>query len=52
MSWFKNKQEKNTPAEWYLSTLIDVKQPVTAKPVIGWDGTNYWVYFGKRFEDA
>jgi type IV pilus assembly protein PilY1 len=41
------------PDEWsYPSVLIDVQQPVTAAPAIGWDGKNYWVYFGTgRFLD-
>lgn len=34
------------------SVLIDAGQPVTAAPAIGWDGRNYWVYFGTgRFLD-
>lgn len=32
--------------------LIDVNQPITAAPAIGYDGKNYWVYFGTgRFLD-
>jgi type IV pilus assembly protein PilY1 len=46
------------PHEWSSLTLtnpavlIDANQPVTAAPAIGWDGRNYWVYFGTgRFLD-
>jgi type IV pilus assembly protein PilY1 len=46
------------PHEWSAlaptnpSILIDANQPVTAAPAIGWDGKNYWVYFGTgRFLD-
>ena len=40
------------PHEWSPSILMDVGQPVTAAPAIGWDGRNYWVYFGTgRFLD-
>ena len=35
------------PHEWPSpSVLIDAGQPITAAPAIGWDGRNYWVYFG------
>ncbi|MCK7513399.1 MAG: hypothetical protein MZV70_61430 [Desulfobacterales bacterium] len=34
------------------AVLIDANQPITAAPAIGWDGKNYWVYFGTgRFLD-
>lgn len=46
------------PHEWSALTstnpavLIDANQPVSAAPAIGWDGKNYWVYFGTgRFLD-
>jgi type IV pilus assembly protein PilY1 len=26
--------------------LLDAGKPITAAPSIGWDGRNYWVYFG------
>ena len=46
-------REETFPHEWpNPSVLIDVNQPVTAAPAIGWDGKNYWVYFGTgRFLD-
>jgi type IV pilus assembly protein PilY1 len=41
------------PHQWPSpSVLINAGQPVTAAPAIGWDGKNYWVYFGTgRFLD-
>ena len=43
----------SAPRQWSNpSVLIDVGQPVSAAPAIGWDGRNYWVYFGTgRFLD-
>ena len=42
-----------TPQQWpNPAPLIDVNQPITAAPAIGYDGKNYWVYFGTgRFLD-
>ena len=41
-----------TPHQWTLAPLIDVSQPITAAPAIGYDGRNYWIYFGTgRFLD-
>ena len=41
-----------TPHQWTLAPLIDVSQPITAAPAIGYDGKNYWIYFGTgRFLD-
>jgi type IV pilus assembly protein PilY1 len=39
-------QVTSTPDEWYINTLIDVGDPITAAPTVGWDGMNYWVLFG------
>jgi Tfp pilus tip-associated adhesin PilY1 len=48
----------SVPHEWSglaspnPALLLDTGQPVTAAPAIGWDGKNYWVYFGTgRFLD-
>jgi type IV pilus assembly protein PilY1 len=35
-----------TPADWYLSKLINSLGPITAAPTIGWDGDNIWIYVG------
>ncbi len=39
-------QITSTPDEWFFTTLINVEDPVTAAPAVGWDGVNYWVCFG------
>lgn len=41
------------PGQWTMTTLIDVGQPVSAAPNVGYDGDNFWVYFGTgRFFDG
>ena len=35
-----------TPKDWKVNLLIDVQRPITAAAAVGWDNTNYWVYFG------
>jgi len=41
-----------TPDDWGDATtnqpnlLINTGRPISAAPTIGWDGFNYWVYFG------
>jgi len=39
-------QVTSTPDEWFITTLIDAQDPITAEPTVGWDGVNYWVCFG------
>lgn len=39
-------QEPSPPSDWYLAPLLDAQSPVTGAPSIGWDGANYWIYFG------
>ena len=42
-----------TPDQWTMTTLINVGQPVSAAPNVGYDGDNFWVYFGTgRFFDV
>lgn len=42
----------STPDQWTLTQFIDAKAPITAAPGLGWDGGNYWIYFGTgRFFD-
>jgi type IV pilus assembly protein PilY1 len=41
------------PHEWAMTTLLDAGQPVSATPNVGYDGNNFWVYFGTgRFFDV
>ncbi|MEA3469085.1 MAG: hypothetical protein U9R57_12805 [Thermodesulfobacteriota bacterium] len=35
-----------TPDQWHLEKLMDAEGPVTAGLNIGWDSTNFWIYFG------
>ncbi len=36
-----------TPHEWTIPSLMyDVGRPITAAASAGWDGENFWVYFG------
>lgn len=45
-------QVPSTPDEWEMKLLLDAKAPITGAPGIGWDGFNYWIYFGTgRFFD-
>lgn len=45
-------QEITTPDEWKVTTLMNVEQPVSGAPNVGYDGNNFWVYFGTgRFFD-
>ena len=41
------------PVDWSApKLLLDPQRPITAAPSVGWDGYNYWVYFGTgRFFD-
>ena len=34
------------PWEWSLQMLLDARAPITAAPNIGYDGDNFWLYFG------
>ena len=34
------------PHEWSLKLLLDARAPITAAPNIGYDGDNFWLYFG------
>ena len=34
------------PDDWSLEMLLDAKAPITAAPNIGYDGDNFWLYFG------
>lgn len=46
-------QEVSKPWEWSLSTMLDAQGPVSSGPGIGWDGFNFWIYFGTgRFFDT
>lgn len=46
-------QEITTPEEWTLSVLMNVGQPVSSAPSIGYDGYNFWLYVGTgRFFDG
>lgn len=36
----------STPVDWYLAKFLDVPAPITAAPSVGWDGNNFWLYFG------
>jgi type IV pilus assembly protein PilY1 len=41
------------PADWGLYEMLNPERPITAAPMVGWDGDNYWVYFGSgRFLHA
>ena len=45
-------QEINTPDDWTVNTLINAERPITAAASVGYDGYNFWVYFGTgRFFD-
>lgn len=47
-----NEQVTTQPWDWDLQMLIDAKGPISSAPSIGWDGYNFWVYFGTgRFYD-
>ena len=47
-----NEQTITKPWDWHLELLADAKQPISAAPGIGWDGYNFWIYFGTgRFYD-
>lgn len=46
-------QVMTDPADWSLSLMLDAQEPVSTAPAIGWDGGNFWVYFGTgRFHDS
>ena len=46
-------QEMTTPDKWSVTTLLDAGQPISSAPNVGYDGHNYWVYFGTgRFFDG
>ena len=34
------------PWEWSLQMFLDARAPITAAPNIGYDGDNFWLYFG------
>lgn len=40
------KQPYTYPESWYFSKLLDAHGPITAAPNIGYDKSNFWVYFG------
>ncbi|WP_136807076.1 pilus assembly protein [Desulfosediminicola flagellatus] len=40
------KQVYAYPEDWELKKMIDAKGPITAAPNVGFDNTDYWVYFG------
>ena len=49
----KFTQNITKPWDWSLTTMLDAQGPVSAGPGIGWDGGNFWVYFGTgRFLDT
>ena len=49
----EGKQDVTTPDEWKLKKLIDAQAPVSGALSVGWDGSNYWFYFGTgRFFDV
>jgi type IV pilus assembly protein PilY1 len=40
------------PGTWELKEMLNPGRPVTAAPMAGWDGQNFWIYFGTgRFFD-
>jgi type IV pilus assembly protein PilY1 len=41
------------PIDWSVpKLLLNPNRPITAAPSVGWDGYNYWIYFGTgRFFD-
>lgn len=40
------------PGTWELKEMLNPQRPVTAAPMAGWDGRNFWIYFGTgRFFD-
>ncbi|PLX48026.1 MAG: hypothetical protein C0613_12140 [Desulfobulbaceae bacterium] len=46
-------QGMTDPSDWSLSLMLDAQQPISTAPGIGWDGANFWVYFGTgRFHDS
>jgi type IV pilus assembly protein PilY1 len=46
-------QGMTIPSEWHLELMLDAQEPVSTGPGIGWDGANFWVYFGTgRFHDS
>ncbi|MEN8141316.1 MAG: PilC/PilY family type IV pilus protein [Thermodesulfobacteriota bacterium] len=46
-------QNMTDPWDWRLTTMIDAQGPVSSGPGIGWDGHNFWLYFGTgRFLSA
>ena len=40
------KEAYSYPESWYLKKLLDAQGPITAAPNVGYDNTNFWVYFG------
>ncbi|MBU1419958.1 MAG: hypothetical protein KKI15_15855 [Proteobacteria bacterium] len=40
------EEQYSYPSQWYLDKFIDAKAPITAAANIGYDGDNYWIYFG------
>ncbi|WP_136808408.1 pilus assembly protein [Desulfosediminicola flagellatus] len=49
------EQVPTTPNEWQILPLIDLSgdnRPISSAPSVGYDGRNFWVYFGTgRFWD-
>ncbi len=39
-------QVSTTPNEWHIEKLIDTEAPVTGGLSVGWDYSNFWIYFG------
>jgi type IV pilus assembly protein PilY1 len=41
------KTQMTTPASWSQpAVMFNPNRPISAAPMVGWDGSNYWVYFG------
>ncbi|MDA3832122.1 MAG: hypothetical protein PF495_01870, partial [Spirochaetales bacterium] len=46
-------QEMTKPYEWLIYPMLDAQGPVSTGPGVGWDGSNFWIYFGTgRFLDS
>lgn len=47
-----DEQTVTEPWDWDLELFVDAKGPISSAPGVGWDGYNFWVYFGTgRFYD-
>jgi type IV pilus assembly protein PilY1 len=45
--------DETDPTSWNLKEVVNPGRPITAAPMAGWDGFNFWVYFGTgRFFDV